>query len=212
MSSFKNSINFTPIHPRQTSNIFESNYSQSQSQSNCNNNKIFSFPNNNNTYNSNNYGFKFGSKQYNINPPYSINNNYVSNYETINEFSPCFILVTGLDEYTKNTFNNFLENKNISLKDIKIIGRDKIIIQFGDEKNRNDFTQDYNNIRKDLIGVRIQYINEEEKDRIINNNANKVVHNTSYFNNYMNNDKNNMILLPKKKTNFRKFLEVFINL
>ncbi len=206
MSSFKNSFNFTPIHPRQTNNIFESSYIQSQTQSNV----PLSFPKNINNI-SNNYGFKFGTKSNNNFQNFSISNN-ISNYQSINEYTPCYILVTGLDEYTKNTFNNFLENENISLKDIKTIGRDKIIIKFGDEKNRNDFTQDYNNVIKDFIGVRIQYINEEEKDRIINNNANKVTHSTSYFNNYINNDTNNMILLPKKKSNFRKFWEVFINL
>ena len=70
---------------------------------------------------------------------------------------------------------------------------------------------EFNKVRQDFIGVEIRYINEEENNRIINNNINKVSHRNSYYNNYMN-DNNNMIQLPKKKSNFQKFWEVFLNL
>ena len=54
-------------------------------------------------------------------------------------------------------------------------------------------------------------MDEEKKNRIINQNANKIAHSNAYYNNYMN-DSLNMVQLPKKKSNFQKFIEVFLNL
>ena len=50
-----------------------------------------------------------------------------------------------------------------------------------------------------------------EKDRLINNNANRMSFGNSFFNNYRNNS-NNMIQMPKKKSNYQKFWDVFLNL
>lgn len=121
-----------------------------------------------------------------------------------------FILIEGLDEYSKDTFFNFLENQQISPRYIKVLDK-KIIIQFSDEKSRDNFREEYDKVKQNFIGIKMRYINEYENDRIINNNANRMAHSNSYFNNYRNNS-NNMIQMPKKKTNFQKFIDVFLNL
>ena len=213
MSYIKNNINFTPFHPRQTNQV-ENNYNFSQSQSNFNN-KINSFSNNNYNFNAS----KIVSNYQDI-PSYNnmANNNYYSNdynytndYEELNEFNSCYILINGLDEYSKDTFLNFLDNQGINTRDVKVLDKNKIIVKFGDQKSRNEFMNEFNKIKGDFFGIEIRYINEEENNSIINNNANKISHRTSYYNNYMN-DSNNMIQLPRKKSNFQKFLEVFLNL
>ena len=73
---------------------------------------------------------------------------------------------------------------------------------------------DYNKVKNSFFGVEIKFIDENEKERIINNNANRVIHNISYTNNYMNNMNNEykMVQLPQNKSNFQKFLDVFFNL
>ena len=142
---------------------------------------------------------------------YSNDYNYTNDYEELNEFNSCYILINGLDEYSKDTFLNFLDNQGINTRDVKVLDKNKIIVKFGDQKSRNEFMNEFNKIKGDFFGIEIRYINEEENNRIINNNANKISHRTSYYNNYMN-DSNNMIQLPRKKSNFQKFLEVFLNL
>ena len=213
MSYIKNNINFTPFHPRQVNQI-DNNYSFSQSQSNFNN-KLNSFSNNYFNFNASkiisNYQDIPSYNNTTNNNYYSNDYNYTSNYDETKEFNACYILVEGLDEYSKDTFLNFLENQGINPRDIKIMEKYKIIIKFGDQKSRNDFMDEFNKIRHDFFGIEIRYISEEENNRIINNNANKVSHRTSYYNNYMN-DSYNMIQLPKKKSNFQKFLDVFLNL
>ena len=209
------SFNFTRFHPRQM-NQLENNYSYSRSQANFNN-KLNSFPSNNFNFNVSKIissDQDTSSFNNNINNNYYPNNNYYRNnyiYDENNEYLPCFILVTNLDEYSKERFFNFMENERINARDVKVLDKYKLIIKFLDEKTRNDFMENYSNVKQDFIGVEIRYINEEEKDRIINNNANKVAHNNSYFNNYMN-ETRNMIQMPKKKTNFQKFIDVFLNL
>ena len=211
MSYIKNNINFTPFHPRQI-NQLENNYTYSRSQANFNN-KLNSFSNNNFNFNvskiiSNDQETSTFSN--NISNNFNIyNNNYM--YDEQNEYAPCFILVSGLDEYTKDIFFNFLENQQISPRNIKVLDKKKIIIQFSDQKSRNKFTEDYNNVKQNFIGVEIKYISEGEKERIINNNANRMSLGNSFFNNYRN-DSNNMIQMPKKKSNYQKFWDVFLNL
>ena len=213
MSYIKNNINFTPFHPRQINQV-ENNYNFSQSQSNFNN-KINSFSNNNYNFNASKIISNYQDiHSYNN----TTNNNYYSNdyndtndYEETNEFNSCYILINGLDEYSKDTFLNFLDNQGINTRDVKVLDKNKIIVKFGDQKSRNEFMNEFNKIKGDFFGIEIRYINEEENNRIINNNANKISHRTSYYNNYMN-DSNNMVQLPKKKSNFQKFLEVFLNL
>ena len=210
MSYIKNNINFTPFHPRQV-NQLENNYTY-RSQANFNN-KLNSFSNNNFNFNASKIisnDQETSTFTNNISNNYNTyNNNYM--YDEQNEYAPCFILVNGLDEYSKDTFFNFLENQQINPRNIKVLDKKKIIIQFPDQKTRNKFMEDYNNVKQNFIGVEIRYINEEEKDRIINNNANRMAHSYSYFNNYRNNS-NNMIQMPKKKSNYQKFIDVFLNL
>ena len=212
MSYIKNNINFTPFHPRQINQI-DNVYNFSRSSNNFNN-KLNSLSNNNYNFNASkiisNYQ-DISSSTNNIANNNYYSNDYITNYEEENEFNNYYIFIKGLDEYSKNTFMNFLENQRINTRDIKIIDKYKIIIKFGDQKTRNDFMNEFNKVRPDFIGVETRYISEEENNRIINNNINKVSHRNSYYNNYMNNT-NNMIQLPKKKSNFQKFLEVFLNL
>ena len=214
MSYIKNNINFTPFHPRQINQV-ENNYNFSQSQSNFNN-KINSFSNNNYNFNASKIISNYQDiPSYNNNTTnnnyYSNDYNYINEYEETNEFNSCYILINGLDEYSKDTFLNFLDNQGINTRDVKVLDKNKIIVKFGDQKSRNEFMNEFNKIKGDFFGIEIRYINEEENNRIINNNANKISHRTSYYNNYMN-DSNNMAQLPKKKSNFQKFLEVFLNL
>ena len=213
MSYIKNNINFTPFHPRQTNQV-ENNYNFSQSQSNFNN-KINSFSNNNYNFNASkivsNYQDIPSYNNISNNNYYSNDYNYTNDYEELNEFNSCYILINGLDEYSKDTFLIFLDNQGINTRDVKVLDKNKIIVKFGDQKSRNEFMNEFNKIKGDFFGIEIRYINEEENNRIINNNANKISHRTSYYNNYMN-DSNNMIQLPRKKSNFQKFLEVFLNL
>ena len=210
MSYIKNNINFTPFHPRQV-NQLENNYTY-RSQANFNN-KLNSFSNNNFNFNTSKIisnDQEISTFTNNISNNYNTyNNNYM--YDEQNEYAPCFILVNGLDEYSKDTFFNFLENQQINPRNIKVLDKKKMIIQFPDQKTRNKFMEDYTNVKQNFIGVEIRYINEEEKDRIINNNANRMAHSYSYFNNYRNNS-NNMIQMPKKKSNYQKFIDVFLNL
>ena len=94
---------------------------------------------------------------------------------------------------------------------IKVLDKKRIIIQFSDQKSRIKFTEDYNNVKQNFIGVELKFISEAEKDRLINNNANRMSFGNSFFNNYRNNS-NNMIQMPKKKSNYQKFWDVFLNL
>ena len=210
MSYIKNNINFTPFHPRQV-NQLENSYTY-RSQANFNN-KLNSFSNNNFNFNTS----KIISNEQetstftnNISNNYNTyNNNYM--YDEQNEYAPCFISVNGLDEYSKDIFFNFLENQQISPRNYKVLDKKRIIIQFSDQKSRIKFTEEYNNVKQNFIGVELKFISEAEKDRLINNNANRMSFGNSFFNNYRNNS-NNMIQMPKKKSNYQKFWDVFLNL
>ena len=210
MSYIKNNFNFTPLHLKKV-NQLENSYTYGRSQFNFNN-KLNSCSN---------CGFNFNASKIisNDNETSTFSNNINNNYNTYNnnyeydehkEFAPLFILIEGLDEYSKDTFFNFLENQQISPRYIKVLDK-KIIIQFSDEKSRDNFREEYDKVKQNFIGIKMRYINEYENDRIINNNANRMAHSNSYFNNYRNNS-NNMIQMPKKKTNFQKFIDVFLNL
>ena len=210
MSYIKNNFNFTPLHLKKV-NQLENSYTYGRSQ--------FNFNNKLNSYSNNNFNFNASKIISNDNEASTFSNNINNNYNTYNnnyeydehkEFAPLFILIEGLDEYSKDTFFNFLENQQISPRYIKVLDK-KIIIQFSDEKSRDNFREEYDKIKQNFIGIKMRYINEYENDRIINNNANRMAHSNSYFNNYRNNS-NNMIQMPKKKTNFQKFIDVFLNL
>ena len=210
MSYIKNTFTFTPFHTRKF-NQTDNNYNYNSNQSNFNN-KINSFSNNNFNFNAS----KIISNNQDISSSNIINNNYYSNnnrtiYDEQNEYNSYYILVNGLDEDLKETFFNFLENQKINPRDVKVINNYKVIIKFEDQKARSDFVENYNNVINDFIGVEIEFMDEEKKNRIINQNANKIAHSNAYYNNYMN-DSLNMVQLPKKKSNFQKFIEVFLNL
>ena len=210
MSYIKNTFTFTPFHTRKF-NQTDNNYNYNSNQSNFNN-KINSFSNNNFNFNAS----KIISNNQDISSSNIINNNYYSTnnrtiYDEQNEYNSYYILVNGLDEDLKETFFNFLENQKINPRDVKVINNYKVIIKFEDQKARSDFVENYNNVINDFIGVEIEFMDEEKKNRIINQNANKIAHSNAYYNNYMN-DSLNMIQLPKKKSNFQKFIEVFLNL
>ena len=210
MSYIKNNFNFTPLHLKKV-NQLENSYTYGRSQ--------FNFNNKLNSYSNNNFNFNASKIISNDNETSTFSNNINNNYNTYNnnyeydehkEFAPLFILIEGLDEYSKDTFFNFLENQQISPRYIKVLDK-KIIIQFSDEKSRDNFREEYDKVKQNFIGIKMRYINEYENDRIINNNANRMAHSNSYFNNYRNNS-NNMIQMPRKKTNFQKFIDVFLNL
>ena len=210
MSYIKNNFNFTPLHLKKV-NQLENSYTYGRSQ--------FNFNNKLNSYSNNNFNFNASKIISNDNETSTFSNNINNNYNTYNnnyeydehkEFAPLFILIEGLDEYSKDTFFNFLENQQISPRYIKVLDK-KIIIQFSDEKSRDNFREEYDKVKQNFIGIKMRYINEYENDRIINNNANRMAHSNSYFNNYGNNS-NNMIQMPKKKTKFQKFIDVFLNL
>ena len=210
MSYIKNNFNFTPLQLKKV-NQLENSYTYGRSQ--------FNFNNKLNSYSNNNFNFNASKIISNDNETSTFSNNINNNYNMYNnnyeydehkEFAPLFILIEGLDEYSKDTFFNFLENQQISPRYIKVLDK-KIIIQFSDEKSRDNFREEYDKVKQNFIGIKMRYINEYENDRIINNNANRMAHSNSYFNNYRNNS-NNMIQMPKKKTNFQKFIDVFLNL
>ena len=210
MSYIKNTFTFTPFHTRKF-NQTDNNYNYNSNQSNFNN-KINSFSNNNFNFSAS----KIISNNQDISSSNIINNNYYSTnnrtiYDEQNEYNSYYILVNGLDEDLKETFFNFLENQKINPRDVKVINNYKVIIKFEDQKARSDFVENYNNVINDFIGVEIEFMDEEKKNRIINQNANKIAHSNAYYNNYMN-DSLNMVQLPKKKSNFQKFIEVFLNL
>ena len=210
MSYIKNTFTFTPFHTRKF-NQTDNNYNYNSNQSNFNN-KINSFSNNNFNFNAS----KIISSNQDISSSNIINNNYYSTnnrtiYDEQNEYNSYYILVNGLDEDLKETFFNFLENQKINPRDVKVINNYKVIIKFEDQKARSDFVENYNNVINDFIGVEIEFMDEEKKNRLINQNANKIAHSNAYYNNYMN-DSLNMVQLPKKKSNIQKFIEVFLNL
>ena len=189
---------FTPIRTRfnneQNTNSFNYNFNNENNNNQYNFNKNQnSFSGINNNYSTNNY----------IN-----NNNYVENN---NIYNSCYILITGFDEHSKETLFNFINSNGINTRDLKIIENEKILIKFQNERYRNMFIDDYNKVKDNFFGVRIQFINENEKERLINNNASRVIHNISYSNNYMSNNEN-LVKYPKNKSNLQKFLDVFFNL
>ena len=189
--SFNNDFNFTPIHPRYNNDLFNEKKTNLNPNYNINLNNYFNY----NPQNENNYRNTF---------------NYNN---TINEniYNPCYILISKFDNYTKELLNNFIYQQGISPRDVKNIKNDKIIIKFQNQRNRNEFINAYNKVKEHFNGIEIRFIEENEKDNIINNNANGIVRNITYNNDYMNNE-NNMIQLPQNKSNFQKFLDVFLNL
>ena len=207
MPYIKNTFTFTPFHTRKF-NQTDNNYNYNSNQSNFNN-KINSFSNNNFNFNAS----KIISSNQDISSSNIINNNYYSTnnrtiYDEQNEYNSYYILVNGLDEDLKETFFNFLENQKINPRDVKVINNYKVIIKFEDQKARSDFVENYNNVINDFIGVEIEFMDEEKKNRIINQNANKIAHSNAYYNNYMN-DSLNMAQLPKKNLIFKNLLKFF---
>ena len=208
-SAFK----FTPISTSNKNEAFNQNiFYNSNLRNRINNN----FPSkiNLNEQNNNQYPNTFSNSKYN-----NIPNNQFSSFsqnldEMNNIYNPCYILITKFDYQSKELLYNFISEQNLNSRDVKAVGNDKIIIKFQNQRYRSEFMDDYNKVKNSFFGVEIKFIDENEKERIINNNANRVIHNISYTNNYMNNMNNEykMVQLPQNKSNFQKFLDVFFNL
>ena len=206
------SLNFTPIHASQSKDRFNQNIllNNSNLKKNFNNNYSYNL-------NLNQQNFLQNQNMFTTNNINSFQNNKV-NYENsfnnlseINSFNPYYILITNLDNYTKESFYNFIAQQGIVSRDLKNIGNNKIIIKFPNQRSRNEFLENYEKVQDNFYGVGIKFIDENEKDKIINNKANMIIHNISY-NNYMNDNDTNMIQLPENKSNFQKFLDVFLNI
>ena len=208
-SAFK----FTSISTRNKNESFNQNiFYNSNLRNRINNN----FPSkiNLNEQNNNQYPNTFSNTKYN-----NIPNNQFSSFsqnldEMNNIYNPCYILITKFDYQSKELLYNFISEQNLNSRDVKAVGNDKIIIKFQNQRYRSEFMDNYNKVKNSFFGVEIKFIDENEKERIINNNANRVIHNISYTNNYMNNMNNEykMVQLPQNKSNFQKFLDVFFNL
>ena len=206
------SLNFTPIHASQSNDRFNQNilFNNSNLNKNLNNNYSYNLNLNQQNFLQNQNRFKI----YNNNSFQSNKANYensFNNLSEINSFNPYYILITNLDNYSKELFYNFIAQQGIMSRDLKNIGNNKIIIKFPNQRSRNEFLENYEKVQDNFYGVGIKFIDEKEKDKIINNKANMIIHNISYNNNYMNND-TNMIQLPDNKSNFQKFLDVFLNI
>ena len=202
MSYFNSDIKFTPIHPRHNNDLFiEKNISGYPNFNNNLNNNLFNFnQQNQNLYQKDNNYFQ--------NSPFGFNKNIIENN---NLYNSCYILITKFDNYTKQSLNDFIYQQGISPRDIKYVRYDTIIIKFQNQRNRNEFINAFSKVKDNFYGVEIRFIDENEKDKIINNNANIINRNISYNNDYMNKNYN-MIQLPQNKSNFQKFLDVFLNL
>ena len=201
-----NDIKFTPIHPRLKNRAFDQYISANDTNftNQLNNNYLDNFQENYSQYQDSYFGNNF------VNRP-NQNNMFSFNADN-NIYNSCYILITGFDKCTKELLGQFLEQNEIDTRNIKLIGNDKIIVKFQNQNLRNDFIKEFNKIKVggNFYGVKLKFIDENEKDRIINNNANRVFRNITYNNNYS--DNNNMIQLPRNKSNFQKFLDVFLNL
>ena len=171
------------------------------------NNFQFCNPFNSRIYSQNNYNIQKNNSYYSKDNLNEINNNNPNiNYE----YNKCYILITKFDNYSKDALYNFIEQQGIYSRDIKIFNN-KIIIAFPNLKSRQQFINEYNKVSDNFYGLELKFIDENEKEEIINNNTNRIIHNISYNNNYINNE-NNMIQLPPRKSTFKKFLDVFFNL
>ena len=206
------SIKFTPIRPRQSNDRFNQNILLSNSNINDKFKNYYSDKSNLNQQNSINYQNPFKQNNNNYLKSNKINYEYnLDNLNEINDLNPYYILITNFDNYTKELLNNFIAQQGIISRNLKNIGNDKIIIKFQNQRSRNEFIKNYEKVQDSFYGVRIKFIDEKEKEIIINNNANRIIHNICYNNNYMNNDIN-MSQWPEYKSNFNKFLDIFLNL
>ena len=136
------------------------------------------------------------------------NNGYNSNIPENNQ--TYYILFKIFDNNTKRIFFNFID-QHMTSKDIKTVGEEYIILQFSTTQERNEFINKYNKIKDQFYGINAKYINQDERDKIINLYSNRSYLNKNHNNNYIENNKES-IMLPVKKSGFQKFLEVFLNL
>lgn len=167
---------------------------------NLNNNKSSSafdnqlYNNQNNNYIINNRFSNLNEYQYNLNR---------NNYNQVQKF---YLSITGFDQYTKKTLLKFFERQNISSSDIKTLGNDKFLIIIRGDDNKFRFTNVYNEIREQLMGVEIREISENEFNDSINN---IITRGNMGYDNY--DEINETVSLPQK-SNWQKFLDVFLNL
>lgn len=221
MSSFAKNIKFTPIRRNNresnSSNMFYSpstnknnNYKFNYSDNFSNSNSVMRNEQNFNNY-FNNYSINSKNNYYprkSQNSSYSNFNVYQFNENNI-KTSNCYILISGFDNYTRDILNNFLEQQLIGTHDIKTIGNDKMLVKFQGENHRNNFIDKYQTNKEQFLGVVIQYLDENDYNRLINDSVVRSNNNISY-NNYTNN--NEIMQLPRPKSNLQKFLDVLLNL
>ena len=215
--SSNSEIKFTPINFPQNNKLFKSNHVQKSlninQKLNNNSSNILNRKHQNKYTQSQNFN-SIGNLSYFQNNGVNVNNINIANpkYNEINNiYGTCYILITKYDNCAKKLLFNFFEQQKLNSGDIKTVGDDKIIIKFQNQIYRNEFINAYNKVKDNFFGVELKFIDEEERDRIVNNVANRTFHRISYNNNYVNNE-NNLIHLPQEKNWFQKFLDVFLNL
>lgn len=199
-------INFLPYKPTSINN------NQLQNKNFTLNSPFFQEKQNNMNNNINNSSFD--NQLYNN----QRNNNTIkTQFSSINEYqfnlnknnsNPVYLCISGYDEFMKKTLLNFLERQNISNSDIRIIGGDKILITFHYEEKKFQFMRDYQEIREQFIGVDVREIDRNE----YNNSINNIVTRGSANMGYDDNDEINEVLsLPPRRSTWEKFLDVFFN-
>ena len=197
--SSNSEIKFTPINFPQNNKLFKSNHVQKSlninQKLNNNSSNILNRKHQNKYTQSQNFN-SIGNLSYFQNNGVNVNNINIANpkYNEINNiYGTCYILITKYDNCAKKLLFNFFEQQKLNSGDIKTVGDDKIIIKFQNQIYRNEFINAYNKVKDNFFGVELKFIDEEERDRIVNN-------------------ENNLIHLPQEKNWFQKFLDVFLNL
>ena len=215
--SSNSEIKFTPINFPQNNKLFKSNHVQKSlninQKLNINSSNILNRKHQNKYTQSQNFN-SIGNLSYFQNNVINDNNINIANpkYNEINNiYVTCYILIMKYDKCAKKLLFNFFEQQKLNSGDIKTVGDDKIIIKFQNQIYRNEFINAYNKVKDNFFGVELKFIDEEERDRIVNNAANRTFHRISYNNNFINNE-SNLIHLPQEKSWFQKFIDVFLNL
>lgn len=175
-----------------------------------------------------NYYGRINNSQ-NISSPFTNNNIYEfnnnNNVNPNNIIKDCYIQVTGFDPWNKPIFEEFLFREGIANNDIKILGNEKIIVTFHGNRQRDQFLNNYQNVKEQFVGVEISYMDENDYQNVINcsNNITKARgingrENDNYgygsgdYDNCYGNNGNERVALPQQKTGWQKFLDVFLNL
>ena len=160
---------------------------------------------------------------------YNFNNSNINNYRydsfqqnplALNSYGNnnivnCYILISGFDINQKSLLYNLFESSKIEQRNIKILNKNQIILCFANPTERINFIEKFQNVQDSFIGVKCQFIEENDYNTIVDNNTNLINHNLTYsrsidVNGYNYNDET--VECPKKKNKLQKFLDVFFNL